>query len=65
MQALVDAYDVVVDGTDNFPTRYLANDACVFLKKPLVDGAIWQFEGQTTVFHPPLGPCYRVIVQFP
>jgi molybdopterin/thiamine biosynthesis adenylyltransferase/rhodanese-related sulfurtransferase len=52
-------FDVVVNGCDNFPTRYLVNDACVMLKKPLVDGAIWQFEGQATVFHPPEGPCYR------
>src|SRR5215467_7841002 len=44
-------FDVVVNGCDNFPTRYLVNDACVMLKKPLVDGAIWQFEGQATVFH--------------
>ena len=58
-------YDVVVNGCDNFPTRYLANDACVFLKKPLVDGAIWQFEGQTTVFHPPHGPCYRCMFPEP
>jgi adenylyltransferase/sulfurtransferase len=49
-----------VDGTDNFPTRYLVNDACVLMKKPLVDGAIWQFEGQATVFDPAAGgPCYR------
>ena len=53
-------YDVVVNGCDNFPTRYLVNDACVLLKKPLVDGAIWQFEGQATVFDPARGgPCYR------
>jgi len=53
-------YDVVVNGCDNFPTRYLVNDACVLLKKPLVDGAIWQFEGQATVFDPSKGgPCYR------
>jgi adenylyltransferase/sulfurtransferase len=53
-------YDVVVNGCDNFPTRYLVNDACVMLKKPLVDGAIWQFEGQATVFDPSQGgPCYR------
>jgi len=58
-------FDVIVNGCDNFPTRYLANDACVFLKKPLVDGAIWQFEGQTTVFHPPHGPCYRCMFPEP
>jgi molybdopterin/thiamine biosynthesis adenylyltransferase/rhodanese-related sulfurtransferase len=58
-------FDVIVNGCDNFPTRYLANDACVFLSKPLVDGAIWQFEGQTTVFHPPHGPCYRCMFPEP
>jgi molybdopterin/thiamine biosynthesis adenylyltransferase/rhodanese-related sulfurtransferase len=58
-------FDVIVNGCDNFPTRYLANDACVFTKKPLVDGAIWQFEGQATVFHPPHGPCYRCMFPEP
>jgi adenylyltransferase/sulfurtransferase len=58
-------FDVILNGCDNFPTRYLANDACVFLQKPLVDGAIWQFEGQTTVFHPPHGPCYRCMFPEP
>ena len=53
-------FDVIVNGCDNFPTRYLVNDACVLMKKPLVDGAIWQFEGQATVFDPAAGgPCYR------
>jgi adenylyltransferase/sulfurtransferase len=56
-------YDVVVNGCDNFPTRYLVNDACVFLRKPLVDGSIFQFEGNVTVFLPHQGPCYRC--QFP
>ena len=56
-------YDVVVNGCDNFPTRYLVNDACVFLRKPLVDGSIFQFEGNVTVFQPYEGPCYRC--QFP
>src|SRR5262245_15509410 len=57
---ILEQFDVVVNGCDNFPTRYLVNDACVMLEKPLVDGAIWQFEGQATVFHPPAGgPCYR------
>jgi len=57
---IMEQFDVVVNGCDNFPTRYLANDACVLLKKPLVDGAIWQFEGQATVFDPAAGgPCYR------
>jgi molybdopterin/thiamine biosynthesis adenylyltransferase len=56
-------YDIVVDGTDNFPTRYLTNDACVLLKKPNVYGSIFRFEGQASVFAPHLnGPCYRCLV---
>src|SRR2546422_5165791 len=62
---IFEQFDIVVNGSDNFPTRYLANDACVMLKKPLVDGAIWQFEGQATVFHPPHGPCYRCLFPVP
>ncbi len=62
---LFEQFDVIVNGCDNFPTRYLANDASVMLKKPLVDGAIWQFEGQATVFHPPHGPCYRCLFPEP
>jgi sulfur-carrier protein adenylyltransferase/sulfurtransferase len=59
---LVGAYDMVVDGTDNFPTRYLSNDVCVFLKKPNVYGSILRFEGQCSVFAPHLGgPCYRCL----
>jgi len=58
-------FDVILNGCDNFPTRYLANDACVFLKKPLVDGAIWQFEGQATVYRQPDGPCYRCLFPDP
>ena len=57
-------YDVIVNGSDNFPTRYLANDACVFLKKPLVDGSIFKFEGQATVFLPGHG-CYRCLYPAP
>ncbi len=58
--SIIDAYDIVVDGTDNFPTRYLTNDACVLLKKPNVYGSIFRFEGQASVFAPHLGaPCYR------
>jgi adenylyltransferase/sulfurtransferase len=57
-------YDVVVNGTDNFPTRYLVNDACVLLKKPLVDGAIFRFEGQASVYAPG-GPCYRCLFPSP
>lgn len=58
-------YDVVVDGTDNFPTRYLVNDACVFLKKPLVYGSIFRFEGQASVFDAQHGPCYRCLYPAP
>ncbi len=59
------AYDVVVDGTDNFPTRYLINDACVLLGKPNVHGSIFQFEGQATVFDARHGPCYRCLYPEP
>jgi sulfur-carrier protein adenylyltransferase/sulfurtransferase len=63
---IVKDYDVVVNCGDNFPTRYLINDACVFLKKPLVDGAIFRFEGNATVFHPAAGgPCYRCLYPEP
>jgi adenylyltransferase/sulfurtransferase len=59
-------YDIVVDGTDNFPTRYLTNDACVLLKKPNVYGTIFRFEGQASVFAPHLGgPCYRCLFPEP
>ena len=59
-------YDVVINCGDNFPTRYLINDACVFAQKPLVDGAIFRFEGNTTVFHPAKGgPCYRCLYPEP
>ncbi len=58
-------YDVVVNGCDNFPTRYLINDACVMGKKPLVDGSIFRFEGQVTVFYPGRGPCYRCLYPEP
>ena len=58
-------YDVIVDGTDNFPTRYLVNDACVLLGKPNVYGSIFRFDGQATVFYPPLGPCYRCLYPEP
>src|SRR3981189_931745 len=52
-------FDIIVDGTDNFPTRYLVNDACILLGKPNVYGSIFRFEGQVTVFGMPDGPCYR------
>src|SRR5262249_42561771 len=58
-------YDVVIDGTDNFPTRYLVNDACVLLNKPNVYGSIFRFEGQATVFYPGKGPCYRCLFPEP
>jgi adenylyltransferase/sulfurtransferase len=58
-------YDVVVDGTDNFPTRYLVNDACVLLGKPNVYGSIFRFEGQASVFGMPDGPCYRCLYPEP
>ena len=63
---LVEPYDIVIDGTDNFPTRYLSNDVCVFLKKPNVYGSIFRFDGQCTVFAPHLGgPCYRCLYPEP
>jgi adenylyltransferase/sulfurtransferase len=58
-------YDVIVDGTDNFPTRYLVNDACVLTGKPNVYGSIFRFDGQATVFFPPHGPCYRCLYPEP
>lgn len=58
-------YDMVVDGTDNFPTRYLVNDACVLLKKPNVYGSIFRFEGQASIFATEHGPCYRCLYPEP
>jgi molybdopterin/thiamine biosynthesis adenylyltransferase/rhodanese-related sulfurtransferase len=58
-------YDVIVDGTDNFPTRYLTNDACVLLGKPNVYGSIFRFEGQASVFDARIGPCYRCLFPEP
>jgi len=58
-------YDVIVDGTDNFPTRYLVNDACILLGKQNVYGSIFRFEGQVTVFGAPDGPCYRCLYPEP
>ncbi len=58
-------YDIVVDGTDNFPTRYLVNDTCVILGKPNVYGSIFRFEGQITIFGYPGGPCYRCLYPEP
>jgi Dinucleotide-utilizing enzymes involved in molybdopterin and thiamine biosynthesis family 2 len=67
---ILKGYDLVVDASDNFPTRYLVNDACVLLNKPLVFGAIYQFDGQVAVFHHPtaegeMGPCYRCLFPKP
>ncbi|MGI9120485.1 MAG: molybdopterin-synthase adenylyltransferase MoeB [Acidimicrobiales bacterium] len=58
-------YDVIVDGTDNFPTRYLVNDASLKLRIPVVHGSIFRFEGQATVFYPYVGPCYRCLIPEP
>ncbi len=63
---LVQDYDIVIDGTDNFPTRYLSNDVCVLTKKPNIYGSIFRFDGQCTVFAPHLGgPCYRCMFPEP
>ncbi len=63
--SILRGYDVVVDGTDNFPARYLINDACVDLGIPDVFGSVYRFEGQVSVFHPPNGPCYRCLFPEP
>jgi len=62
---IIDGYDVIVDGTDNFPTRYLVNDASLLKRIPVVHGSIFRFEGQATVFHPYVGPCYRCMIPEP
>ncbi|MGK2956803.1 MAG: molybdopterin-synthase adenylyltransferase MoeB [Acidimicrobiales bacterium] len=62
---IIDGYDVIVDGTDNFPTRYLVNDASLLKGIPVVHGSIFRFEGQATVFHPYVGPCYRCMIPEP
>jgi adenylyltransferase/sulfurtransferase len=62
---IFEPYDVVIDGTDNFPTRYLSNDACVLLGKPNVYGSIFRFEGQASVFDARVGPCYRCLYPEP
>ena len=64
-KALLDAYDVIIDGSDNFPTRYLINDACVLLGKPNVYGSVLRFEGQASVFSSGDGPCYRCLFREP
>jgi len=62
---IIDGFDVIVDGTDNFPTRYLVNDASLLKRIPVVHGSIFRFEGQVTVFDPYNGPCYRCFVPEP
>ena len=62
---LFEPYDIIIDGTDNFPTRYLTNDACVLLGKPNVYGSIFRFEGQASVFYAAEGPCYRCLFPEP
>ncbi len=62
---IIDGYDVIVDGTDNFPTRYLLNDASLLRRIPVVHGSIFRFEGQVTVFDPYNGPCYRCLLPEP
>ena len=62
---IIREYDVVADGTDNYPTRYLVNDACVLLGKPNVYGSVFQFEGQVSVFYAKHGPCYRCLYREP
>jgi sulfur-carrier protein adenylyltransferase/sulfurtransferase len=65
VMALFQDYDVIVDGSDNFPTRYLVNDGAVLVGKPVVHGSIFQFEGQVSVFKPHAGPCYRCLYPTP
>ena len=62
---VMDGYDIIVNGCDNFPTRYLVNDAAVMKNKPVVDGSIFRFEGQATVYVPGEGPCYRCLYPAP
>jgi molybdopterin/thiamine biosynthesis adenylyltransferase len=62
---ILDGYDVVVDGTDNFPTRYLVNDASLHVRVPVVHGSVFRFEGQASVFSPYEGPCYRCLFAGP
>ncbi|MBM4068675.1 MAG: molybdopterin-synthase adenylyltransferase MoeB [Planctomycetes bacterium] len=62
---IIEPYDLIIDGTDNFPTRYLTNDASVLLGKPNVYGSIFRFDGQASVFYPPHGPCYRCLYPEP
>lgn len=65
VHTLVEEYDVIIDGTDNFPTRYLLNDAAVLANKPVIHGSVFRFEGQLTVLKPHEGPCYRCLYPEP
>ena len=65
VREIFDDYDIIVDGCDNFPTRYLVNDAAVMMGKPVIHGSIFQFEGQASVFKPHAGPCYRCLFPTP
>ena len=65
IERILKDYDVVVDGSDNFGTRYLVNDACYLAGKPNVHGSIFQFEGMVTVLAPERGPCYRCLYPVP
>jgi adenylyltransferase/sulfurtransferase len=65
VESIIASYDIVIDASDNFSTRYLINDACVVGKKPNVFGAIYRFEGQASVFAPDAGPCYRCLFPAP
>jgi len=65
IERILGDYEIILDGTDNFPTRYLINDACVFSGKTIVHGSIFRFEGQLTIFKPNEGPCYRCLYPEP
>ena len=65
IRGVIGEYDIVVDGSDNFSTRYLVNDACVMMKKTLVSGAVFRFEGQVMGIYPGAGPCYRCLFETP
>ena len=65
VERILEGFDVVLDGGDNFATRYLLNDACLLLGKPLVHGSVFRFEGQVTTILPGLGPCYRCLYPVP
>jgi adenylyltransferase/sulfurtransferase len=65
IRGIIGDYDIVVDGSDNFPTRYLVNDACVMMKKTLISAAVFRFEGQLLAIYPGEGPCYRCLFETP